>query len=250
MVKLKTEDEIAIMKEGGAILRSVVDEVIPWIKPGLRTEEIDKKAEELIRKKGGLPSFQTVKGFKWTTCLPVNEQAVHTPPSKRVLEDGDIITLDIGVLYKGFHTDFAYSKIVGNNKDAEKEKFLKVGKETLDKAIKMVKLGEYLGTIAEFIHDEITKHGYFILKELTGHGIGRDLHEDPYVLNYLDRPVQKTYKIKPGFVFALEIIYSMGTEEIIYQADNHWSINTKDGSLSGWFEKTLAVTEEKTFILT
>ncbi len=140
--------------------------------------------------------------------------------------------------------------MIGKSEDPKKEKFLDVGRETLDSAIKMVHQGVYLGEIGKFIHDEITKNGYFIMKELTGHGIGRSLHEDPYVLNYLDKPVQKTYKIQSGFVFALEIIYSMGSEELAYEQGNSWSINTRDGSLSACFEKTLAVFDEKTFILT
>ncbi len=249
-ITLKTDEEIRIMKEGGTILRKVVDEIIPKIDIGMKTEDIDREAEKLIRGYGAEPSFKTVKGYHWSTCLPVNEQAVHTPPAKYILKDGDIITLDIGVLYKGFHTDFAYSKLVGKSKDEKKTRFLKVGQETLEKALKKVKSGVYLGEIAEFIEAEIRKHGYFILKELTGHGIGRSLHEDPYVLNYLDRPVQNTYKMKPGFVMALEIIYSMGTEKIAYEEGNSWSIITNDKSLAGWFEKTIAVTSENGFILT
>jgi methionyl aminopeptidase len=249
MIQLKTKEEIELMKDGGKILKTVVDELIPWIAVGQSTLEIDKKAEELIKKNGGEPSFKTVPGFSWTTCIPVNEQAVHTPPSNRILKDGDLVTIDIGVLYKGFHTDYAYSKLVGTI-DQEKQKFLDVGKQTLEKAITMVHAGVHIGEFGEFIYNEITKNGYFIMKELTGHGIGRKLHEDPYVLNFLDRPVQKTYKIKPGFVFALEIIYSMGSEEIAYEQGNSWSITSGDKSLSACFEKTLAVTEEKTFILT
>lgn len=249
-IQLKTDEEIRIMKEGGTILRKVVDEIIPKIDVGMKTEQIDSEAERLIRGYGAEPSFKTVKGYHWTTCLPVNAQAVHTPPSNYELKDGDIITLDIGVLYKGFHTDFAYSKLVGKSKDQKRERFLKVGQDTLDAALKKVKKDVYLGEISEFIETEINKHGYFILKELTGHGIGRKLHEDPYVFNYLERPVQKTYKMKPGFVMALEIIYSEGTEEIAYEEGNSWSIITKDKSLSGWFEKTIAVTHEKGFILT
>lgn len=250
MIHLKTSEEIEIMKQGGKILKTVSDELISWITVGQSTLEIDKKAEELIRSHGAEPSFKTVKGFNWTTCIPVNEQAVHTPPSKRILVEGDLVTLDIGVLYKGYHTDYAYSKLIGKKLDPEVQRFLHIGKETLDKAVKMVHAGVYLGQIGEFIYNEITKNGYFIMKELTGHGIGKNLHEDPYVMNFLDRPVQKTYKIKPGFVFALEIIYSMGSEEIAYEQGNSWSIVSADRSLSACFEKTLAVSDEKTFILT
>lgn len=250
MITLKTPEEIEIMKVGGKILKNVVDELVPWIQEGQSTLEIDKKAEELIRSQGAEPSFKTVNGYDWTICIPINEQAVHTPPSNRVVQDGDLVTVDIGVLYKGFHTDYATSKVVGTKVNPDTQRFLEVGKETLEKAIARVHAGTHLGELGEFIYNEITSNGYFIMKELTGHGIGRELHEDPYVLNFLDRPVQKTYKIKPGFVFALEIIYSMGSEEIAYEKGNSWSIISKDKSLSACFEKTLAVTEEKTFILT
>lgn len=250
MIKLKTQEEIEIMKEGGKILRKVVDELVPWITVGQSTLQIDTKAEELIRGYGAEPSFKTVKGYNWTICIPVNEQAVHTPPSDRILVDGDLVTVDIGVLYKGFHTDYAYSKVVGSKINPSTQRFLDIGQDTLEKAIAKVHAGTHLGELGEFIYNEITTNGYFIMKELTGHGIGRELHEDPYVLNFLDKPVQKTYKIKPGFVFALEIIYSMGSEEMAYEKGNSWSIISSDRSLSACFEKTLAVTNEKTFILT
>jgi methionyl aminopeptidase len=251
MIHLKTSEEIEIMRESGRILRKTVDELIPWIKPGLSTKEVDDKAEELILKFGGKPSFKTVKGYHWTTCLPVNEQAVHTPPSaKRILKDGDILTVDIGVVYKGYHTDYADSILIGKGHDQRTIRFLEVGKKTLDAAIKLVKNGEHIGTLAQYIQPQIEKNGYHILKDLTGHGIGKDLHEDPFVLNYVDRPIAKTYKMRPGFVFALEIIYSMGSEKIAYEPGNDWSIISSDRSLAACFEKTLAVTDEKVFILT
>ncbi|OGK13446.1 type I methionyl aminopeptidase [Candidatus Roizmanbacteria bacterium RIFCSPLOWO2_01_FULL_38_12] len=248
-VLLKTNKEIETMAEGGRILKTVADEVVTYIKPGVTTNEIDAIADKLISKNGAEASFKKVRGYNWATCLPVNEQAVHTPPSSRTLKIGDIVTLDIGVYYRGFHTDYAVTVAVGKVDDRV-TKFLETGKETLEKAITMVKNDEYLGTVSKFVQTEVESNGYFILKDLTGHGIGRSLHEDPYVLNYLDREVEKTYKIRSGLVIALEIIYSIGTEQIAYEQDNHWSIVAADRSLAACFERTIAVSDKKTFILT
>ena len=250
MINLKTNQEIEIMKEGGSILAKVVKELMPQIEVGMTTQEVDKRADKLIASHGAEASFKTVQGYSWATCLPVNAQAVHTPPSKYKLKQGDILTVDIGVFYKGFHTDYATTVFIGDGIDQKKQQFLKVGKETLDLAIEKVKEGDHLGTIAHFIEETIESNGYYILKDLTGHGIGKKLHEDPYVLNYVDRPIEKTYKIRNGLTIAVEIIYSMGSEEIAYEKNNDWSIVSKDFSLSACFEKSIAVQEGKTFILT
>lgn len=250
MVHLKTEQEIKIMEEGGKRLRAAVAELVPKVKVGMTTNDIDQEAERLIRQHGGLPSFKTVEGYKWTTCLPINEQVVHTPPSNRVLKDGDLLTIDIGMLYEGYHTDYATSLLVGEKRDQKVIDFLETGKRALKKGIEQAKAGNYLGAISQVIEEEVYSHHYFILRELTGHGIGKELHEDPYVLNYLDRPVQKTMKIKPGLVVAIEVIYSMGTEEIAYEDRGGWSIRSSDKSLTACFEHTVAIRAENTNILT
>lgn len=250
MIHYKTPAEIESMRRGGLILKKVVAEVEEEIQAGKSTLEIDSLAERLIRQSGAEPSFQKVKGYSWTICAPINEQAVHTPPSERILRDGDIFTMDIGVYYEGFHTDHAKTYFIGETAPPAIETFLRVGKETLDRALKLVVPGEYLGTISGYIQHEIESAGYFILKDLTGHGVGRELHEDPYVLNYLDKPVHKTQKIKEGMTLAIEIIYSMGSEDIAYEQANTWSIRTKDKSLSACFEHTIAVSEKNAFILT
>lgn len=250
MIDLKTDEEIKIMAEGGAKLREVVKELIKKIKVGVTTKEIDKEAEKLIKEKGGEPSFKTVRNYYWSTCLPINEQVVHTPPSNRVLKNGDVLTLDIGMYFKGYHTDYATTFIVGEVKDKRVNHFLEVGKKTLDKAIKQVKPGQRLGKISEIIEDEITKEGYFILKDLTGHGIGKELHMEPYVFNFRERPTEKTMIIKPGLTIAIEVIYSAGTEEIAYEKDNEWSIISADRSLTACFEHTIAVTKNNVLVLT
>ncbi len=250
MIKLKSQEEIAVMKEGGKRLKAVVEKLIPQIHEEITTDEIDKAAEKLIIENGGEPSFKRVPGYQWTICCPINEQVVHTPPSERVLKAGDIFTLDIGMFYKGFHTDFATTWIVGSPEKSEHLKFLEVGKNALSRALAQVKKGHFLGEVSQVIEHEVKRHGFFILKNLTGHGIGRDLHEEPSIPGYLDRRMEKTPKIQSGFVVAVEVIYSMGTEEIAYEKDNSWSIKTKDSSLSACFEDTVAITDSNSIILT
>lgn len=249
MIHLKSDVEIGIMSEGGRRLRKVVDELRQIIKAGITTEQIDIEAETLIKKRGGEPSFKRVPGYKWSTCLPVNEQIVHTPPSDRKLIDGDIVTLDIGMYYKGFHTDYADTVAIGTI-DKETEKFLRIGKNTLNSAIKFAECNRKLGDISKEIEKHIVSNGYCIIKELTGHGIGRELHEDPYVPGFLDRPINKTQIIKPGLVIAIEVIYAASTNKMIYETGSDWSIRTDDKSLSACFEHTVAITNIKSFILT
>jgi len=249
MIFYKTKAEIEVMKEGGKRLRGVVQELKKIIKVGVSTKEIDERAEDLIKKAGGQSSFKKVKSYYWTTCLPINEQIVHTPPSKRTLKDGDLLTVDIGMYFRGYHTDFADSFVVGKS-TKEQEKFLRVGRETLYKAIKKLKPGSHLGEVSAVIEKEIYGSGYFIIRQLTGHGIGKKLHEDPYVLGFLDRPIAQTQVIKPGLVVAIEVIYSMGAEEFVSDKGDDWSLSTKDGSLSACFEHTLAVDDKNSLILT
>lgn len=250
MIRLKTKEEIEIMKEGGKRLRQVVKELLPVIQVGTSTEQIDKEAERLIKKYDGEPSFKKVKNYHWATCLPINEQVVHTPPSKRKLKDGDLLTLDIGFYYQGFHTDYAQTLVVGKKRDKKIINFLEVGKRALYLAIKQAKINKRLGEISLAIEKEIYGNGFFVLKELTGHGIGRDLHEDPYVFGYLNKPIEKTPIIEPGLTIAVEVIYSQSTEKITYEKGNSWSVLTADGSLSACFEHTIAIVDNKTLILT
>lgn len=249
MINLKTNEEIELMKIGGAVLKSVVDRVAAKVTPGTQTIEIDKEIESLLLSSGVKPSFKTVKGYSWSSCLPVNHQAVHTPPSERILREGDILTIDAGALFENFHTDYATTITIGNV-DEKVKRFLQIGESTLENAIKLISEGEYLGKIGDYVFNTITNAGYSIMKDLTGHGIGKALHEDPFVPNYLDRPINKTYKIKKGLTIAIEIIYSMGAGEMAYERGVPWSVITKDKSISACFEKTIAVGDKNTFILT
>ena len=250
MIRYKTEREIAIMREGGKRLRKVADRLVKLLAPGVRLVDIDKKAEELIKKAGGYPSFKTVKGYKWSTCISINEQIVHTPPSERAIKEGDIVSLDIGMLYKGYHTDYSETVYVGEEVDDGILRFLSVGKTALRQAIRRFKKGKRLGEVSKAIEDTVKKNGYFVIKELAGHGIGKELHEDPLVLNFLDKPVEKTLEIKEGLVVAIEVIYSMGTEHMRKEEGLEWSFVTVDKSLSAVFEHTVAITRKGTLVLT
>ncbi len=250
MIKLKSPQEIKIITEAGKKLRKVVQELLPQIHPGVTTTQIDNWADRLIKKHEGEASFKRVRNYHWATCLPVNEQVVHTPPTDRKLLDGDLLTLDTGLYYRGFHTDFATSFIVGDKKDKTKTKFLEVGAHTLNKALRVVKSGNYLGRISQIIQQGIESHGYKVVRELTGHGIGRDLHEDPFVLQFLDQPVEKTYKMRPGLVIAVEVIYTQGSGKMSYEKGSDWSVVSADGSLSACFEHTIVITQNGPRIIT
>jgi methionyl aminopeptidase len=250
MIHLKSPDEIEIMQKAGTILRRVYREVKKDITPGITTNDIERKTKELIYKYGGEGSFDKVPGYKWVTCQPVNDQIVHTPPSDRVLQDGDVLTVDMGVFLDGFHTDFADTFVVGQARDQETVEFLKVGEETLKKALALVKPGNRIGHISQLVQQEIEGAGFHIVKQLTGHGLGRSLHEEPMVPNFLHGPIEKTYKIQPGLTIAVEVIYGRTTGEMRHEKGEKWSIVTLDGSLSAQFEHTIAVDSKNAFILT
>jgi len=250
MIIYKTDEEIKIMQECGAKLKRAVEKLLPLVKVGVTTNFIDKKAEELIRREGAESSFSKVEGYKWTICPTINEQIVHTPPSERTLKNGDVLTIDIGAYFKGFHSDYSTTFVVGDKSTPAIEAFLKTGKETLDNAIKKAVLGNRIGDISLEIEKGIEGAGYFIMEQLTGHGVGRELHEDPFIPGFLSKPIEKTIKLKKGMVLAIEVIYSMGTNEIAYEKGGDWSIVTKDGSLSACFEHTIAITDKNTLVLT
>lgn len=250
MIHYKSKEEIQNMQEGGKKLMSVVMELMPLIKSGITTNQIDELAEKKILALGGEPSFKKVPGYRWSTCLPVNEQVVHTPPSERVLEKGDVFTLDIGMYLHGLHTDYATTVIVDNEGSEEQRSFLKTGERALDEAINSAEVGGHLGSISKKIEEIVYEDGYFILHELTGHGVGKELHEPPFVPGFLDNSVENTLKIEPGLVIAIEVIYSMGTEDIAHEPENDWSIISADRSLTACFERTIAFDEKNRFILT
>jgi methionyl aminopeptidase len=249
-VYTKTPQEIALMTESGKRLRAAYSELIPSIQAGETTLEVDARADSLLQKNGIEASFKTVPGFHWSTCLAVNDQAVHTPPNATVLKAGDVLTIDYGGLYKKYHSDWATTIIVGEVKDAQKERFLNSGKLALEKTIQALGVGVHLGIVAKIMQETIEGAGYKVLRDLTGHGIGKELHEDPYIPNIVLKPIEKTYRIESGFVAAIEIIYSESTSKIVQKSADQWSIDTADGSLAACFEHTVMVDQNGVHILT
>ena len=238
------------MREGGNKLKAVMKRLTPHIRAGITTNDINTLAEKYIKEQGADISFNKVEGYKWAVCVPINEQVVHTPPTKRVLKNGEVLTIDIGVYYQGFHTDYAITVVVGGKTTPAIEKFLQVGREALELAIQQARIGNRIGHISEAIEKKVTGAGYTIMKQLTGHGVGHELHEDPFIPGYLSKSIEKTMKLKQGMVLALEVIYSMGSADIAYEEDQEWSIITADKSMSACFEHTVALTDKNTLVLT
>lgn len=244
MIKLKTPSEIRIMQEGGKITSGALKEVLKHVKPGVTTLELNNVAQLFIDKSGAEASFKTVDNYPYATCININEGIVHGLPSSTKVKEGDILSIDLGSLYKGFHTDLSYSLEVSTSKESE---FLHVGRKALDKAIKLCQAGRRIGDISFAIQETLEKAGYTPSEMLVGHGIGKELHEDPYVpcLGY----PKSGHKLRVGMVLAVEVIYQKGEPDIKLSKDG-WTYETTDGSLSGLFEKTVAITKDGPLVLT
>lgn len=252
-IYLKSPEEIAIMAKGGNILSETVWEVLKHAKPGVSELELDSLAEKLIVQKGGKPAFKAVRGYHHTLCTSTNDVVVHGIPTPYRLQTGDVFGIDCGVLLDGFNTDMSETIIVGGEEAGSKEvrQFLKTGKKALEEALKLVKPGNRIGHISQVIQEIVEKEGgYGVTRELIGHGVGKKLHEDPPVPGYLSRRLEKTPLLTPGMVIAVEVIYTMGSREIVFAGTDDWTIKTRDGSVSGLFERSVAVTSTGHRILT
>lgn len=251
MINIKTKEEIEIMKKGGKILAEVLFEVLDSAKPGVSEIELDKLAEELILKKGGEPGFKKVSGYNHTICMATNDVVVHGLPTAYKLKEGDVIGIDCGVFYKGFHTDMSESLRVKKLKSDKVDIFLNTGKKALEEAIKVAKIGNRVGHISKVIQDIVEKEGgYSVVRSLVGHGVGRELHEEPEIPGFLSSKIDKTPELLEGMTIAIEVIYNLGKKDVIYANDDGWTIKTKDHSLSGLYERTVVITKEGPFVLT
>ncbi|PKV66721.1 type I methionyl aminopeptidase [Pontibacter ramchanderi] len=246
MVFYKTEEEIELIRQSALILSKAHGEIALLIKEGVSTLSLDKRAEEFIRDHGAVPSFKNYNGFPFSLCISVNSTVVHGMPSNYVLNDQDIISVDCGVYYKGFHSDCAYTHGVGNISE-EVLQLLEVTKESLYKGIEKAVVGNRLGDISHAIqtHAETSKYG--VVRELVGHGIGRNLHESPEVPNYGKRG--QGLKLQNGLVLAIEPMVNLGTRYIVQEEDG-WTICTRDNKPSAHFEHTVVIRKDKAEVLT
>ena len=246
-ITIKTPEEIFIMREAGKILAHVLNDIKDFAEIGKTTKQLDAYAEKLMKKYNVKPSFKGYHGFPAILCTSVNEQVVHTIPSDYILKDGDILTVDCGIIYKGFHADSAITILLGKVPEKTKE-FVFVVKKALTEAIKKVKEGVNLNIIGSTVQKIVeNKHGYSVVKELTGHGIGRQLHEDPYIVNF--RELSPGPILKEGMTLAIEPIVAMGSGQTITLNDG-WTIVTADKMPACQWEHTILVKKDEAEILT
>ena len=246
MVVYKTEDEIEIIKQGAQILGKAHGIVADAIKEGITTLELNNLADEFIKDNGGKPSFKGYNGFPYCLCISVNSAVVHGFPGNYMLKSGDVVSIDAGVFYKGYHSDSAYTHPVGEV-TPEVLHLLKTSKESLYLGIEKAVVGNRMGDISATIQTEVEKQKFSVVRELVGHGIGRNLHEAPEVPNYGKRG--QGLKLQNGLVIAIEPMVNLGTKNVVQEADG-WTIRTKDNKPSAHFEHTVVVRRDKAEILT
>ena len=245
-ITIKSEREIELMRESNRLLSIVHDELGKAIKPGISTKDIDELGEKLIRDLGGVPNFLNYNGYPASICVSVNDEVVHGIPKKeRILREGDIVSLDAGLIYKGYHSDAARTYGVGNI-SPEAKKLIDVTKQSFFEGIKEAKAGNHLFDISNAIDAYVSKFGYGIVRALVGHGIGTSLHEDPQIPNF--RQWRKGPKLEAGMTLAVEPMISMGTEKVLF-LDDDWTVVTEDGSLAAHYENTILITEGEPEIL-
>lgn len=256
MIDLKTEEEIQIMAQGGHILAEVLREVLKNVRPGVSERELDQLAEKLIIGKGAEPGFKKVRNFPNAICVSTNDVVVHGIPSNYKFKEGDAVGVDCGVYYKGFHTDMAQTLRVRSKKSKIKtqkdgiDRFLEVGERAMNEGIKVAKIGNRVGHISKIIQNIVEKeNGYSVVRSLVGHGVGRQLHEEPEVPGFLVGEIKDTTVLKDGMTITVEVIYNMGKPDVVLLKDN-WTIKTHDRSISAIFERSIAVTAKGTLILT
>lgn len=240
-VTIKSKREIEQMREAGKILEETHDRLSEIIKPGISTLEIDQFGEKIIREYGCIPSFLNYNGYPASICVSVNDEVVHGIPHKdRILKDGDIVSLDAGVIYQGYHSDAARTYGVGEISD-EAARLIRITKESFFEGMKFAKEGNHLFDISEAIQKHVESNGYSVVRDLVGHGIGTHLHEDPQIPNFKER--RKGIKLRAGMTLAVEPMVNAGTWEVEWLSDD-WTVVTADGSLAAHYENTILITED------
>lgn len=239
-VTIKSEKEIELMREAGRILAIVHEELKEFVRPGISTMDIDKKGYEIIRSFGCIPSFLNYNGYPASICVSVNDEVVHgIPNKKRFLYEGDIVSLDAGVIYKGHHSDAARTWAVGEV-SPEAKRLMEVTEQSFYEGIKFAKAGCHLFDISAAIEDYVVAHGYSCVRDLVGHGIGTELHEDPQIPNFHQR--RRGPKLVPGMTLAIEPMVNIGRADVCW-LDDDWTVVTEDESLSAHYENTVLITD-------
>lgn len=246
MIELKSAKEIGIIRESGRITGRTLQMLETAVQPGMTTLELDRMAEDFIRKNGAVPAFKGYRGFPRTVCISVNNEVVHGIPGSRKLKEGDIVSLDMGVILKGWYSDAALTVAVGGIA-VDARRLMDITKESLSRGIEKCVAGNRLHDISHAVQAHVEEHGYAVVRDLVGHGIGRKLHEEPQVPNY-GKPGHGP-RLQAGMVLAIEPMVNVGTYKVVLQPDE-WTIVTEDGSLSAHYEHTVAITDNGPMILT
>ena len=245
-ITIKSEREIELMAEAGKILERVHNELEKALRPGMSTKDIDTLGEEIIRSYGCIPSFLNYNGYPASICVSVNQEVVHGIPDKhRIIQEGDIVSLDAGVIYKGYHSDAARTHAVGQI-SPEAQKLIDVTRQSFFEGIKFAKAGNHLNDLSSAIQAYAESFGYGVVRDLVGHGIGSHLHEDPEVPNFSRN--RKGIKLVSGMTLAVEPMINIGTPNVEW-LDDDWTVVTKDGSLSAHYENTILITDGEPEIL-
>ena len=240
-VTIKSAREIELMREAGRLLALVHEELAKIIRPGISTKDIDRACEEMIRSYGCTPNFLNYQGYPGSVCVSVNEEVVHGIPTDRhIIQEGDIVSLDTGLIYQGYHSDAARTHAVGEV-SSEAQKLMDVTKQSFFEGIKMAKAGNHLFDISNAIDAYIRPYGYGIVRDLVGHGIGTHLHEEPEIPNFAQR--RRGLRLQPGMTLAIEPMVNFGTADVRWMKDG-WTVITADHSLSAHYENTILITED------
>lgn len=247
MIIIKSQQEIEIMREPGKVTGKILRELEDFIKPGISTMDIDKFVEDTIRAHGMIPAFKGYGGFPGSACVSVNEEVVHGIPSqKRILREGDIVSVDIGCIYKGYNSDAARTYGVGKISE-EAQRLIDAARESFFEGLKFCKVGYRLSDVSHAIQKRVEEDGFGVIRDFVGHGIGRELHEDPQIPNY-GKPGRGP-RLAPGMVLAIEPMISEGTYEVEVLLDN-WTAVTADGKLAAHYENTVVITDGEPELLT
>lgn len=246
-VTIKSPRELELMREAGKILAKVHEQLGKELKPGMTTLEIDRLGEEMIRSYGCEPSFKNYCGYPASVCVSIDEEVVHGIPCKdKIIQEGDIVSLDIGVIHKGYHSDAARTHAVGEI-SKEAKLLIERTRQSFFEGMKYATAGNHLHEISRAIGDYAESFGYGVVRDLCGHGIGTHLHEDPEIPNF--KQFRRGIKLRPGMTLAIEPMINMGTEQVVW-LDDEWTVITADGKYSAHYENTIIITEGKPEILT